>query len=203
MGIRARAMRCNQILLPRSGCLTQIIGGYQGCFLSNLLILNGESLDGEIKQTKRNCHYQEDCKQSLLPVKPRACDNLRSLKGDTMSKVLIVDDSPTMRNLVQSALRSEPYSFEFAEDGQQGLDSMGSFAPDIVIADINMPVMSGVVMISEIRKKHSKEQVPIVVLTTETSEEMKEKIRIAGANAWIAKPFADDVLCNVVRQFTR
>lgn len=118
-----------------------------------------------------------------------------------MSKILIVDDSPTMRNLVQSALGVEGHSFETAENGQNGLERCDSFSPDLIISDINMPEMNGIEMITEIRRKTSKEQLPIVVLTTETSDDMKNKIREAGANAWIAKPFADDVLCNVVRQF--
>ena len=117
-----------------------------------------------------------------------------------MTKILIVDDSPTMRGLVQSALTKDGHTFATAEDGIDGLKKFDAFAPDIVIADINMPRLGGVEMIHAMRQQKSKKEVPIVVLTTETSSELKNKIREAGANSWVAKPFDDEVLCNLVRQ---
>ena len=117
-----------------------------------------------------------------------------------MPKILIVDDSPTMRGLVQSALKQEGHTFATAEDGQDGLDKFGAFSPDIVIADVNMPRMNGVTMIEEIRRHKTKKEVPVIVLTTETSDALKDQIRRAGANSWIAKPFDDEILCNVIRQ---
>lgn len=117
-----------------------------------------------------------------------------------MPKILIVDDSPTMRGLVQSALKQDGFVFASAEDGVDGLEKFKAFGPDLVIADINMPRMDGVEMITEIRRLKSKSEVLILVLTTETSSELKDKIRTAGANSWVAKPFDDQVLRNVVNQ---
>ena len=117
-----------------------------------------------------------------------------------MTKILIVDDSPTMRGLVQLALENDGHTFATAEDGIDGLEKFSAFSPDLVIADINMPRLGGIEMIEGIRKLKSKTEVPIVVLTTETSKELKEKIREAGANSWVAKPFDDEVLSNLVRQ---
>ena len=123
-----------------------------------------------------------------------------SKKDKSVTKILIVDDSPTMRGLVQSALTKDGHTFATAEDGIDGLKKFDAFAPDIVIADINMPRLGGVEMIHAMRQQKSKKEVPIVVLTTETSSELKNKIREAGANSWVAKPFDDEVLCNLVRQ---
>lgn len=117
-----------------------------------------------------------------------------------MPKILVVDDSPTMRNLVQSALEVDGHFVTTAEDGQDGLEKFGEMKPDLIVADVNMPRLNGIEMITAIRRHTNNSKVPVVVLTTETSEDMKGKIRDAGANAWIAKPFEDDVLCNVVRK---
>lgn len=118
-----------------------------------------------------------------------------------MSKILVVDDSPTMRNLVKSLFESTGVEVETACDGAEGLQTFAMQSPDLVIADINMPRINGVQMIEAIRQGDKDSAVPIVVLTTETSEEYKVILRKAGASAWVAKPYQDDVLLQVVQQF--
>lgn len=99
----------------------------------------------------------------------------QSLNGTKMANILVVDDSPTMRNLVRRVLEADNHFVTEAYDGVVGLEQASSKAIDLVIADINMPRMSGYQMISGIRDTKAKSQLPIVVLTTETSEASKTK----------------------------
>lgn len=119
-----------------------------------------------------------------------------------LHKVLIVDDSPTMRNLVTLLLNKANFEVESAADGVEGLAKFSNFEADVVIADINMPRMNGYQMMAAIRSGSVRNKVPIVALTTETSEVAKSQMKDAGASAWVAKPYDDDVLIKVVRQFT-
>lgn len=118
-----------------------------------------------------------------------------------MANILVVDDSPTMRHLVRRLLEEDDHEVTEASDGVIGLEQAAKLPVDLVIADLNMPRMSGYQMISGIRDSKPKGQLPIVVLTTETSETSKAKMREAGASAWIAKPFDDDVLMKIINQF--
>ena len=117
-----------------------------------------------------------------------------------MASILIVDDSPTMRNLVKRLLEAHGHDVSEAGDGSSGLLSVVEKAPDLVVSDINMPQMDGFQMIGSVRSSKSKSELPIVVLTTETSNSSKEKLRDLGANAWVAKPFDDDVFIKVINQ---
>lgn len=118
-----------------------------------------------------------------------------------MSKILVVDDSPTMRNLVEHALMVDGHQMESAADGLEGLEKFGSFEPDLVVADVNMPRLDGIKMIEAIRSAKKGGDVSIVVLTTESSDEIKGRLKAVGANAWIAKPFEDSMLRDIVRDF--
>jgi len=118
-----------------------------------------------------------------------------------MSKILVVDDSLTIRNLVKSLFEATGADVETAEYGVEGLEVFANQCPDLVIADVNMPRLNGVQMIEAIRQGNGDSAVPIVVLTTETSAEYKVILREAGASAWVAKPYNDDILLQVVGQF--
>lgn len=114
--------------------------------------------------------------------------------------VLIVDDSAIMRNLVRQTLSSGGYEVAMANDGQQGLEAWRSAAGsiDLIITDINMPVMDGLTLIEEIRKID--QDVPILALTSESDEEMRNRGVEAGANGWIVKPFHGAQFLDIVRQ---
>lgn len=118
-----------------------------------------------------------------------------------MKKILVVDDSPTMRNLVKSLVETKGYAADTAENGAQGVEVFEKMHPDLVIADINMPVMNGIDMIKALRTKQERATVPVIVLTTETSPTIKQKLRDVGASAWIAKPYDDSVLIDMVASF--
>lgn len=106
-------------------------------------------------------------------------------------RILAIDDSPTMRGLVASALGTEGFHIHLAEDGLDGLERLAEADPHLVITDINMPRMDGFGVIEGVRSSASHASVPILVLTTESGRELKERARAAGATGWIVKPFDD------------
>lgn len=112
--------------------------------------------------------------------------------------VLAVDDSPTMRNLLRASLEQEGYEVNLAADGVEGLEALVAQTPDLVITDINMPNMDGITLIKAIRSRRETRRVPIIVLTTETSETAKNQFKMIGASAWVPKPYTDKTLIDVI-----
>ncbi len=117
-------------------------------------------------------------------------------------KVLAIDDSRTIRNLVRKAMEDAGFFCTTADDGMQGVERFAEVAPDVVITDINMPRMDGFGVIDAIRGGTANRTVPILVLTTESAAEMKARARTAGATGWIVKPFEDTAIVSVVRRVT-
>lgn len=109
-------------------------------------------------------------------------------------KVLAIDDSRTIRALLSSTLSDAGFEVHTAEDGQDGIEKFSQTSPDVVITDINMPRMDGYGVIETLRGKDIATRVPILVLTTESSQEVKTRVRTAGATGWIGKPFDDEAL---------
>jgi two-component system chemotaxis response regulator CheY len=114
--------------------------------------------------------------------------------------VLAVDDSRTMRGMLKMALSSAGFDVTLAEDGVDGLEKLGGIAPDVIISDINMPRMDGFGFIEEVRRDPSRTGVPILVLTTESAAELKERARRLGATGWIVKPFDEVKLVAAIRR---
>lgn len=116
-----------------------------------------------------------------------------------MKTILAVDDSSAMRNMVRQALEYGGYQVIMAEDGRQALDRFEKTKEvDLIITDINMPVMDGITFISEIRKGN--QDVPILTLTTESEDDVKKTGFEAGANGWIVKPFQPAQFLDIVKQ---
>jgi two-component system chemotaxis response regulator CheY len=114
--------------------------------------------------------------------------------------VLTIDDSKSVRDMVAFALAPEGYTVVQANDGAQGLDQLRSVAPHLVITDLNMPVMDGISFIEAARRDPKGTGVPIIMLTTETSPDMKARGKAAGATGWIDKPFDPAKLVAVARK---
>ena len=114
--------------------------------------------------------------------------------------VLTVDDSPSMRALLRAALTSSGFAVEQAEDGQEALDWLASNEVDVVITDINMPRLDGFGLIEQLRMSALHADRPILVLTTESSDEKKARARQAGATGWIVKPFDAEKLTTALRR---
>lgn len=113
--------------------------------------------------------------------------------------VLAVDDSRTMRDMITLALKDEDFDLHLAEDGQHGLEVLQGLTPDVIITDINMPRLDGFGFIDAIRDRVVSRHTPILVLTTESADELKTRARNAGATGWIVKPFAQDKLIRALR----
>ncbi len=115
-------------------------------------------------------------------------------------KVLTVDDSRTMRDMVSFTLKGAGYDVVEAADGQQALGVIGANKVDLVITDLNMPVMDGLTLIRRLRATPTHRTLPILMLTTEADEKKKAEGRAVGATGWIVKPFNPEKLISVVQK---
>ena len=122
-------------------------------------------------------------------------------EGNTVSStIMTVDDSPSMRMLLKAALTDLGYKVLEAEDGVQALERLGGVEPDLLITDINMPRLDGFGLIEKVREQDRHRNLPILVLTTESSDEKKQRARSAGATGWIVKPFHPEKLAAAIRR---
>lgn len=114
-------------------------------------------------------------------------------------KLLIVDDSTMLRDMLSYALIEGGYNDVVeAVDGLDGLNKVKETQFDLIISDVNMPNMDGLTFVKEVRKLSQYSKVPILVLTTERSDEMKLKGKDVGATGWIIKPFVPEQLLKAV-----
>jgi len=115
-------------------------------------------------------------------------------------RVLTVDDSRTMLAMLHHTLSGAGYEVLQADDGQKGLDVLKGEDVDVVITDINMPVMDGIEFIKNVRASGEYQSLPILILTTETSQEKRDLGRSAGGTGWIVKPFDPEKLISVLQR---
>jgi two-component system chemotaxis response regulator CheY len=114
--------------------------------------------------------------------------------------ILAVDDSGSLRQMLVFTLKAAGYQVVEAVDGRDGLDKAKQTQFDLVLTDQNMPNMDGLTLIRSLRALPSYARVPVLMLTTESSDEMKSKGRSAGATGWLVKPFDPNRLTEVVRK---
>ncbi|MBB4002504.1 MAG: response regulator [Aurantimonas endophytica] len=105
--------------------------------------------------------------------------------------ILTIDDSRTIREMLRATLSSSGFTVVQAEDGEHGIQVLQEMTvePDVIITDINMPRKDGFQFIEAVRGDPSRRAIPILVLTTESDAEKKQRARLAGATGWIVKPF--------------
>lgn len=116
----------------------------------------------------------------------------------TAKRILTIDDSRTIRDMLAFTLGRAGFECVQAVDGQKGLEALSGDPFDVIITDINMPVMDGIAFIRRARALPRCKATPILVLTTETSDEKKAEARQAGATGWIVKPFDPAKLLAVI-----
>jgi len=117
-----------------------------------------------------------------------------------MTKILAVDDSASMRQMVTFTLSGAGYEVTDAADGQQALDAAKQTTFDVVVSDVNMPVMDGITLIRELRKLPQYRRTPLLMLTTESAGNKKMEGKQAGATGWIVKPFNPEQLLKTIQR---
>ena len=115
-------------------------------------------------------------------------------------RVLTVDDSRTILAMLHHTLSNAGFEVLQAEDGQQGLDLLKTETVDVIITDINMPVMDGIEFIKNVRASGHHQSLPILILTTETSQDKRDQGKAAGGTGWIVKPFDPEKLISVIHR---
>ncbi|MEL6109800.1 MAG: response regulator [Planctomycetota bacterium] len=116
---------------------------------------------------------------------------------------LVVDDSTSMRQMVSFTLKESGFEVIQAGNGQEALANVAGNSVNLVVTDLNMPVMDGMTLIRELRTKPEFKFTPILMLTTESQDTKKQEGRAAGATGWIVKPFNPVQLMQVVGKVVR
>ncbi len=120
-----------------------------------------------------------------------------------MHSILAVDDSASMRQMVSFTLKSAGYNVIEAVDGQDAYEKAGGRSFDLVLTDQNMPRMDGISLTKKLRESPQFKSTPILILTTESSDQMKQAGRAAGATGWLVKPFDPNKLIEVIQKVIR
>ncbi len=116
-------------------------------------------------------------------------------------RILAIDDTKTLRDLLVVTLRQAGHDVVEAADGREGLDQLDAHKPDVVISDLNMPHCDGIEFTRAARQRESGEAIPIIILTTESDPALKAQGRQAGATAWMVKPFDPPTLLGLLDRF--
>ena len=117
-----------------------------------------------------------------------------------MKTILIVDDSSVVRMSLNYFLKENDYNVIEAVDGSDGFDKAMKNKADLIISDINMPIMNGIEMIQKLREQQETKYTPILVLTTESGKDMLDQGKKAGATGWIVKPFTNESLLATIKK---
>lgn len=117
-----------------------------------------------------------------------------------MAKILAVDDSTSLRQMVVFTLKQAGHQVIEAADGQDALDKAKKNQVDLVLSDVNMPRMDGLALVKELRKLPGYKFTPILMLTTESGDDKKQQGKAAGATGWLVKPFNPDQLLATIKR---
>ena len=115
-----------------------------------------------------------------------------------MKKILIVDDSASIRDVLSFVLKEEGFEVLIGEDGVDAQKHLDGQPLDLIITDLYMPNMDGIELIKKIRSIAEYERTPILFLTTESHNEKKNEAKEAGATGWIVKPFVQKNLISAI-----
>ena len=166
-----------------------------------------ESAQDEMQQTPDGMQLrsveddtQQVSAQSETPNSVSSPETLQSNENAMVKRILTIDDSKTMRDMLMLALVEAGFDVVQAVDGQDGIDVLGKERVDVVITDINMPRMDGYEVIRQLRSNPDFKATPILVLTTESEAEKKHLAREVGATGWMVKPFDPDQLVATLRK---
>jgi two-component system chemotaxis response regulator CheY len=207
--VRTLTVPCVQILLATARShaamsVTQPSDAFVGAFedlgidwMQDLKVSDAPPLAGD------NASVEEEASSDESAEAAAEQPELNQISENTMSKrILTIDDSKTMRDMLMLTLAEAGFDVVQAVDGQDGLDVLEGMQgkPDVIITDINMPRMDGYEVIRSLRKNPAHKSTPILVLTTESEAEKKNLAREAGATGWMVKPFDPERLIATVRK---
>ncbi len=116
-----------------------------------------------------------------------------------MKKILLVDDSTSIRNILKGSL-VHMYQVIEAADGKDALQLADKESADMVLLDVNMPIMDGISTLGHLKEHPHYKNVPIIMLTTETKDELRQEAKQKGAAGWIIKPCQPEKLLSVISQ---
>ena len=114
--------------------------------------------------------------------------------------IMIVDDSASIRTVVGIALRGEGYTVIEAKDGQDAINKLTGQKVNLIISDVNMPIMDGITFVKHVKQMAAYRFTPIIMLTTESDESKKREGQAAGARAWVVKPFKPEQMLAAVQR---
>ena len=114
--------------------------------------------------------------------------------------IMIVDDSASIRTVVGIALRGEGYTVIEAKDGQDAINKLTGQKVNLIISDVNMPIMDGITFVKQVKTMAAYKFTPIIMLTTESDESKKREGQAAGARAWVVKPFKPEQMLGAVQK---
>jgi two-component system chemotaxis response regulator CheY len=138
--------------------------------------------------------------QGGMQDQPNQIDRKQTSESAMGKRILTIDDSKTMRDMLMMTLAEAGFDVLQAVDGQDGLDALVNEQVDVIITDINMPRMDGYEVIRQLRKNPDHKSTPILVLTTESETGKMNLAREVGATGWMVKPFDPDRLIATVRK---
>jgi two-component system, chemotaxis family, chemotaxis protein CheY len=118
-------------------------------------------------------------------------------------KILFVDDSESIREIVHFTLENEGYQVLLSDNGKNALEHLNGQEINLIITDLHMPEMNGIELIKEIRQNQKYQRTPILFLTTESQTEKKMEAKDAGATGWIVKPFVPAKLLAAIGKVIR
>lgn len=116
-------------------------------------------------------------------------------------KVLTVDDSPSVRKMIEFSLKSKGYVMGSAGDGQEALDLLAQEQFDAIVLDVNMPRMNGLEFLEKKLENDAIATIPVIMLTTEGQDEDRDRAIALGATAYIVKPFKPSQLLELLEEF--
>ncbi|MEI8156497.1 MAG: response regulator [Burkholderiales bacterium] len=114
--------------------------------------------------------------------------------------IMIVDDSASIRTVVGIALRGEGYAVIEAINGQDAINKLTGQKVNLIISDVNMPIMDGITFVKQVKTMAAYRFTPIIMLTTESDESKKREGQAAGAKAWVVKPFKPEQMLGAVQR---
>jgi len=117
-----------------------------------------------------------------------------------MANILIVDDSSLIRNVAAEATKEAGHNPIVATNGKEGIEMLETNSIDIIFSDVNMPIMGGLDMVEKIKSNQSYKYIPIVMLTTESNETLKQRGKELGVKAWMLKPFNKEKFFTTIKK---